>query len=235
MLGPLRAPVPRPRATADRAALYLVRSPSPLRPLPSAPGGTASGAAESPGEEVSDEALMRAAREGDRVAFSRLARRHAARVVAYCARHTRDVATAEEVAQETWLALWSARHGYEPTARFVVWLYTAAKNRCRNVHRGRVRALAGLGRTTGDDPDVLADREPSALDRVLAGEARARVAADMDRLSEPLREALALRVVDELAYADVAAILEIPEATARTRVHLAVQKLRALARGEETP
>ena len=138
---------------------------------------------------------------------------------------------AEEVAQETWLGIWSARETYEPTSRFVVLLFTAARNRCKNLRRGSARAANALGQPT-TDVDALASVEPSGLDKVLATERRARLAAHVDRLSPTLREALVLRVVDELSYADVGAILDIPEATARSRVHLAVQKLRELGRKE---
>ncbi len=181
-----------------------------------------------------DELLMLRARGGDARAFEGLAHRYASRLVMYCMQFTRSLALAEETAQDTWLGLWSNRASYEPTARFVVLLFTAARNRCRNVHRGNVRAVAALGRPDpdADAVDALSSREPSGLDQLIASERARSVFAGIDALSPPLREAIVLRVVDELSYADIAAIVGIPEATARSRVYLAVQKLRDLARKE---
>ena len=205
--------MPPPLAEADATAMSRV---------PRAPSDS----------EPTDEALMLAAKAGDSASFALLASRYATRLVAYCMRFTRDAAAAEEVAQETWLSIWSARKTYEPKARFVVLLFTAARNRCKNLHRGALRAVTALGRPSETDVDWLASAAPTGLDSILATERRARLAAHVDQLSPALRETLVLRVVDELSYADVGAILEIPEATARTRVHLAVQKLRELGRRE---
>lgn len=177
---------------------------------------------------ATDEALMLACRAGDAAAFATLARRYAARLVAYCMHFTRNAAAAEEAAQDTWLGLWSNRRAYAPASRFVVLLFTAARNRCRNVHRGNVRATAALGHAASTDVDALASALPSGLDDMLTRERRRVVATQMDGLSAPLREAVVLRVVDELPYADIGAIVGIPEATARSRVHLAIQQLRAL-------
>ncbi len=182
------------------------------------------------GPPITDEALMLAARSGDVSAFDSLARRYSARLVAYCQHFTGSVATAEEAAQDTWVGLWSSRATYEATSRFVVLLFTAAKNRCRNAYRSKQRTKVAFGRPAGTDVDALEGVAPSGLESMIARERRIQVNDHLQQLSPPLREALVLRVVDELSYGDIAAILDIPEATARSRVHLAVQKLRQLAR-----
>lgn len=179
-----------------------------------------------------DEALMLAAKAGDVAAFTSLAGRYGPRVLAYCLHSTKHRASAEEVAQETWLGLWRARASYESTTTFAAWLFAAARNRCRNRHRGVVRAFFGLGRTAEDDVDSLVTSSPSVLDDIVLAERRRNLATKMQLLSDALREALVLRVVDELSYADISVVLGIPEATARSRVRLAVEKLRELVNEE---
>ena len=176
---------------------------------------------------------MLAAKGGDAEAFTVLARRYSSKLVAHCRALTRDAEVAREAAQETWLGRWSGRSGYEPSSPFVVYLFTAARNRCRNAHRTKARAGAALGVRGTTDVDTLASASPSGLDQVLAEERRRHLSERIDTLSVPLREALVLRVTNELSYAHIAAILGVPEATARTRVHLAVQKLRELASKED--
>lgn len=219
---------------ATRSASFdflLNESPRPVfLPIAMPPAAVSTAVANS--THASDESLMLAARDGDVGAFTVLARRYSARLIAYCRRLTHSPAAAEEAAQETWLGLWSARRSYEPSSRFVVLLFVAARNRCKNVHRGQMRARNALGQPAA--VDELTSASPSALEQVLTIERRRRLSTRIDQLSEALREALVLRVVDELSYADVGAIMEIPEATARTRVHLAMQKLRELERKEES-
>ena len=173
---------------------------------------------------------MLAARQDDPRSFAILAGRYASRLVAYCMAFTRNLASAEEVAQDTWLGLWAARRTYEPSARFVVFLFTAAKNRCRNLQRGTMRAVTALGSPSADDIDSLASALPSGLDTALATERRSRLNEHVAELSDTLREVLVLRVIDDLSYTDIAALLHIPETTARTRVHLAIRRLRELGR-----
>ena len=79
---------------------------------------------------------------------------HAARLRNYCARVVDRHALAEELAQETWLAVWNARSRYVANGRFKVFLYVAARNRCYNLSRDQ-RRRAKLA--PAPDADGIAD------------------------------------------------------------------------------
>lgn len=168
------------------------------------------------------------ASSGRRDAFRVLVERHAPRVLRYCMRMTNDRRVAEEIAQETWLAVWSARSGYQPNGQFIVWLLVATKHRCLNVRRGdarRSRVLVaepeeGLDRTPADDP--------GALDRIIQDEERRRVGQALAELPVPMREALTLRYAEALAYEQIAQVTGANTSTVRSRVFHGVKRLAEL-------
>src|SRR5262245_22658298 len=92
-----------------------------------------------------DEDLMVASAAGRRDAFAILATRYLSRLTSYCAKLTRDPRAAEELAQDTLLALWQGRAGYRPERAFRVLAFTVALNRCRNHARSWRRRLRWLG------------------------------------------------------------------------------------------
>ena len=85
--------------------------------------------------EPSDEELMRRFQAGDGGAFPSLVRRHRERVYAFVLRLTQDRSKAEDVLQETWLAVVRRAEAYRPTAKFTTWVYTIARNACVDAAR----------------------------------------------------------------------------------------------------
>ena len=169
---------------------------------------------------------------GYEMAFATLARRHSARLIAYCMQFTKKASAAEEIAQDTWLGLWSSRTGYEPTVKFVVLLFVAARigvaistagtsalcDGARAAERGRRRCTcqhdtfrARTDARVGASKRTLGVRRPA-----LSGSSRKR---------SYCASSISSRTPN-------GAILHVPEATARSRVHLAIQKLRELGRKE---
>jgi RNA polymerase sigma-70 factor, ECF subfamily len=180
----------------------------------------------------SDDELMVLARGGEREALAVLAGRYTAQVTNFCAKLTRDPRASEELAQDTWLQVWAGRYAYEPRGKFAVFLYTIARNRCRNHVRAQRRR--GAWPPLGASPDVseLASGGPDHLDALLARERGRRVHEALFGLPEKLREAIVLRFVEGLSYEDMASVLGGSESTLRSRVHHALKSLRSeLERG----
>lgn len=172
-----------------------------------------------------DDELMALAQAGLRDAFATLVERHAERLVHVCSAFVHDSAAGAELAQETWVAIWAQRSQYRAEGRFVVWLITAARNRCRNHVRrhGIARRHAEQAAT-----DVLDPPSPDQIDRLLLEERRRRVRDALSRLPERMHEALVLRYAEELRYDEMAEVLHIGESTLRSRVHHGLRLLRTL-------
>lgn len=174
-----------------------------------------------------DDDLMLLTASGSTAAFETLVRRHAGRVLAFTRRFVGDPHVGEELAQEIWIAVWDHRDGYRPEGKFVVWLFTIARNRARNAHRARAKSPPPV-----EIDDAIGDPSPSELDRLVAKERRVRVDRAMQNIPEQSREAILLRFGQELPYDALARALETNESTARSRVFHGLRELRRrLTRG----
>jgi RNA polymerase sigma-70 factor, ECF subfamily len=187
--------------------------------------GSESGGA--PLEERTDDELMTLAQAGAREAFAVLVERHALRVVETCSRFTGDRGAGAELAQGTWAAIWEHRLRYKRGSDFVVWLITAARNRCRNDVRGRyvARRHAKATMVLGAAPS------PDQIDLLLDEERRRNVREALGRLPSATREALLLRFGEDLRYDQMAEVVGAGESTLRSRVHHGLKRLRDLLEG----
>jgi RNA polymerase sigma-70 factor (ECF subfamily) len=180
-----------------------------------------------------DEQLMSLAAAGSRAAFAVLVERYLPRLTKFCARFVGQPEHAEELAQEILVELWVRRARYRSQGKLVVFLFTIARSRCLNRLRdeGRRRRRDLVMIRDGLATEIVA---PNQLDALLAEERQRRVRAAFLALSPKLREVVLLRFDQGLEYADVARILGCSESTVRSRVYLAMGRLRdELAGGDE--
>ena len=113
-----------------------------------------------------DVQLVRAVAEGSQDALASLYDRHADAVFAVATRLTPDRQVAEEVVQETFLALWNRAELFDPSAgSLAAWLHTIARNRTVDRLRAAARrpSLIGVGAVAGSD-----EADGAALDRLVA-------------------------------------------------------------------
>ena len=174
----------------------------------------------------SDEDLMVASAAGHRDAFEVLVARYLPRLTSYCAKLTRDARAAEDLAQDTLLALWQSRGRYRPEHGFRVLAFTIALNRCRNHARSWRRRLRWLGiADQPEDTGATALRDPVHLDQLLELERQRHVRAALARLPHQACAVLLLRFEQELSYAEIAQIVGRREATVRSQVFHALRRL----------
>src|SRR5262245_38999834 len=140
-----------------------------------------------------------------------------------------DVASLDDVEQETLLAAW--QRGGEATQSWRGFLATLARNFARQFHRGERR------RKQREQAAAARERTPSVADVVAREEQRRAVVVAVLALEEPERGAVLLRFYEGLPPREIARRLAIPVETARTRVKRGVERLRArlLAREEGEP
>lgn len=166
-------------------------------------------------EPVGDAELVERARAGDRGAFDELVRRHFAHVHATVRRLIRRHEDAEDLAQETFVRAYRALSGVTDGASFGPWVRRIGVRLALSR-----RQRAGARATHVElDQDELAERrslEPAAESD--HAELRDALAAALDRLPDRLRAAIVLRTLEEREYEDVARLLDVQPATARTHV-----------------
>jgi RNA polymerase sigma-70 factor (ECF subfamily) len=169
----------------------------------------------------SDGDLMEAVARGDGRALAELCRRWERPLHGFVARWTggRDV---EDLYQETWIRVVRSAKRFDRSRRFSTWLFQIALNLCRDWQRRRPPEPA--------DTAMLLAAEPGA-GGTAAADARIDAARLLAALPEPQRSVVVLRWVHDLSEDEVAEILDCPRGTVKSRLHHAMAKLTALARG----
>lgn len=173
-----------------------------------------------PDTDALDVADMQATANGDRAAFDRILLRHQNFLVNFFRRLGACQGMAEDLAQETFVRLYKWRARYQPTARFVTFLFTLARHAWADSLRMRGRRIV---MATEWDPDV---HDPGRDDS-----ARQDLHLDMQdallQLEEGQRMVVLLNTFEGLNYAEIGAVLGIPEGTVKSRMFHAMRKLRA--------
>ena len=168
--------------------------------------------------EAGDEALYRRIKAGDLVAFDVLYARYEARLFGFIMTQVRSRADAEEVFQEAFMrTLKSAEVTFE--VGFKCWLFRIARNLVLNRARSSRRAENALNAL----PESLPD--PSAVERLAESERSLALQAAVAKLPAPLSELFRLRTAG-LSYDEMAAVLELPLGTLKSRFHQMVVTLR---------
>jgi RNA polymerase sigma-70 factor (ECF subfamily) len=164
----------------------------------------------------------------DSTAFATFYRNHAEPLLIYTTRRVYDVDTAFDLVSETFAKAFLKRRSFRghTDGEAGAWLYTIASREIAQYFRRSAvhkRAMTRLGMQT---PLVTEDDEARILELAELDPFRMVVRQELEKLSAGQREALQLRVVDDLEYEEVASRLEISEEAARARV---ARGLRALA------
>ena len=180
-------------------------------------------------DEAWDEALVAVAQHQDRAAFARLFGHFAPRVKRYLMQGGSPETQAEELTQEALAAVWRKAALFDPAqAAASTWIFTIA----RNLRVDALRRRQGIEAMDEDfDFDqVLAD-EPDADERLHTARLHERLRGAFARLTPDQQQVLHLSYFNDEPHARIAAELGIPLGTVKSRVRLAVARLRRLLEG----
>jgi RNA polymerase sigma-70 factor (ECF subfamily) len=202
--------------------------------------------------EADEAELVRAVASGSEEALAALYDRHVDGVHAVALRLTGDRSIAEEVVQETFLALWNRAEMFDPAlASLGTWLRSIARNRTIDRLRalGRRPTLVSLGsHGDPDETDAGLDRlgpdatvlggsmpNPSPEDAAETASVRTAIAAALATMPEVERTVIVLAYRDGLTQQEIAERLAWPLGTVKTRTRRALARLRELLEADEAP
>ncbi|MCP3915362.1 MAG: RNA polymerase sigma factor [bacterium] len=177
-------------------------------------------------------ALMLAWRSGDETAFERLVEGYSGRVYALLTRFLGRHTSREDLVQEVFLRVIRSRDRYEPTARFLTWLYRIVYNLAVNeTQRGRPKELVSLDASAPGEDDVRRDVHdedaPDPAQRLERADVVLAVRAAIEELPDNQRMALVLAKYHEMPYVEIAEILSSSEKAIKSLIHRARTTLRA--------
>ncbi len=177
--------------------------------------------------EPTAEALRRSRREPD--AFGRFYSAHVESLLAFVTRRVYDVDTAWDLTGESFARAYLKRRTFRGTTdgEAAAWLFTIARREILQYQRRNVIERKAMRRLGVELPPLEDAEQARVVELAAVDELRAMVRAELERLSESQREALSLRVVEELSYEQVADRLGISEESARARVSRGLRALGA--------
>jgi RNA polymerase sigma-70 factor (ECF subfamily) len=169
--------------------------------------------------------LMRLFQEGDEAAFQELVRRFKEPIVSFAMRMLNDREKALDVAQETFINVFTHAESYRPVASFTGWLYRIAYNLAINeIRRQKRQPTMSLDAPASADPDASSrgmearDDAPGAEDRLLRGEMHDVVRKCVAGLPARYRGAIVMKDMEEMTFEEIAQVLGCPESTVKSRV-----------------
>ena len=171
--------------------------------------------------------LIRAAQKGDELAFEALLTRFEEPIYRYVYAILGNRADAEDVTQEVFIKLWSTLPRYRFASSFYTYLTKIAHHAAHDCLRARSRRSRVLSLDTQNDPDLepqpIADCDPQhdPVQAYLSVEKSEMLQKALFSLPDDMREIITLRAIAGHDYAEIAAILAIPEGTVKSRLHRA--------------
>lgn len=168
-------------------------------------------------QDAGDLALLeRVAKVEERV-LAELYERHAQPLMSYLLELTGDHSEAEEIIQDTFVAVWRSAHAFQRRSLVRTWIFGISRRRARDRRRRK-----SLGLDSDTVVDQLADAGRSPEEHTLA---KAGFAELISRLSPVHREVLSLAFVHDLPHDEIAKVLDVPVGTVKSRLSNAKRAL----------
>ncbi len=193
--------------------------------------------------EQADKQLVRRVQRGDKRAFDLLVLKYQHKIFGLVSRYVNDSDEIQDVAQEAFIKAYRALPKFRGDSAFYTWLYRIAINTAKNYLVARSRRPPGVDVDVADaeyfeGPSALKDIE-NPENALYGAELKQVVDRAIADLPKDLRAALTLREFDGLSYEDIAAIMDCPVGTVRSRIFRAReaidQKVKAQMGGSEVP
>ena len=177
---------------------------------------------------LTDEQLMKLFQEGDEHAYNQLVIKYKDRILNYIINFVGDYASAQDLAQDTFLKVYIKKKSYKEIAKFSTWLYTIAgnlaKTELRKIKRRKTYSVSALSR---DDKEfVLKVPEKDSIDETdQYGQSEFMQSALLE-LEDDFRNIIILREIQGTSYEVISKILKLPLGTVKSRINRGKLKLR---------
>ena len=173
-------------------------------------------------EREIDQALVVRVQDGDKKAFDLLVLKYQLRVSKLVSRFLRNQSDVPDVVQEAFIKAYRALPNFRGESAFYTWLYRIAINTAKNHLVAQSRKSPANSIDVQDAEDYGASewlKEYASPEReALAAELGATIHQAMGELPPDLREAITLREIEGLSYEDIAAVMDCPIGTVRSRI-----------------
>lgn len=185
-------------------------------------------------DDWTDEELMLAFQDDNEDAYLILVGRYKDKLMNFVYRFVGSMDDAKDILQETFLRVYIKKDLYKTIAKFSTWVYTIAGNLAkselrRRSRRGKVSLTQRGGKNKDEDYQIpLSDSGPLPDRTTDASMKYERVQQALLQLPPAFREAVIMRDIQELAYEEISAILDLPIGTVKSRINRGRNQLQEL-------
>jgi RNA polymerase sigma-70 factor (ECF subfamily) len=184
------------------------------------------------GRDFWTQRIERIARDQDRDAFAEIFNHFAPRVKAFMRRNGASEQQAEDIAQEAMLAVWRKAQLYNPSASgAATWIFTIARNLRIDALRRETRG--GAIRVDDVEAEYEVDDAPLADFQLAASQSEERLREALTALPSEQLKVIEMSFFEDKAHSEIAETLRIPLGTVKSRVRLAMKRLRSLLESEQ--
>jgi len=167
--------------------------------------------------------LVRVGQERDRQAFRALFDHFAPRIRSFLLQRRVPKAQAEDITQDVMLSVWRRAASFDPAkAGASTWIYTIA----RNQHIDQFRKAKRAEQMDETDPSLQPEPAPAADDLCEMSESAQSVGAALETLSPDQRQVIDMAFTEGLSHSEIADRLDLPLGTVKSRIRLAMGKLK---------
>lgn len=196
-------------------------------------------------DDMSDDELLERFAAGEPAAFAVLLKRYQVPIYNFIARSVRDPEAASDLLQEVFTRVIQHSADFNRSSKFSTWLYAIARNICidhmrRMSHRRHASLDSSGPNGSGNEGAVapwverVAHDQPGVDSSAAAGRLRGRIAQAIENLPTEQREVFLMRQLQQMPFADIAAVVGVPENTVKSRMRYALERLQeALADCED--
>ncbi|WP_166820203.1 RNA polymerase sigma factor [Thalassoroseus pseudoceratinae] len=174
-----------------------------------------------------DVELMLQVQRGKRDAFGELVERYRSALTRVARSKISDADAADDIVQETFLAVYASRQTYNPNFAVRTWIWTILLNLCRKYLDRRQKQANRMSKIGALSSPICED---SGLTALLVSERRDEIAALLDELPEAQADALRLRFFGELKFAEIAETMGSSVSGAKVRVRKGLMACAQLVR-----
>ena len=185
--------------------------------------------------QISDEQLFQLFQNGDMRAFDQLMIRYKDRLYNFIYGIVNDVDLAEDLAQDTYLKVFTHKNSYKELYKFSTWMYTIAKNLAfTELRKKKRRKTSSFSDITKNEWEInVPDTKSNTIDEeIMSSEKRNIIQNALAQISLDFRIIIILRDIQELSYEDISKIIEVPIGTVKSRINRGREKLHQLLKGK---
>lgn len=173
-------------------------------------------------DQITDQELVKQVQSGNKNAFNLLVVRHQNKVMNIVSRYVKNSGDVADVTQEAFIKAYRALPNFRGESAFYTWLYRIAVNSAKNYLTSQSRKppasdVDAQEADSYDGSDAL--RENASPEKtLLSQELQAKLFGAIESLPDDLRAAITLREIEGLSYEEIAAVMECPVGTVRSRI-----------------